>query len=136
MPGLTASNEFIARDEGLHTQFACLLYRDFINNKLDESLIHKMFEEAIKIESNFITESLPCKLIGMNSEHMINYIKFVADRLLVDLGYNKLFKINECPFDFMEAISVEGKTNFFEDRPTQYQKAVSTNDEFTIDNDF
>lgn len=137
LPGLTSSNEFIARDEGLHTDFACLLYRDFIQNKLSFDDIKLMFKEAIEIESNFITEALPCRLIGMNSEKMIDYIKFVADRLISELGYSeKLYNINECPFDFMEAISLEGKTNFFESRPTQYQKASQNSNNFELDDDF
>ena len=93
LPGLTSSNEFIARDEGLHTDFACLLYRDFIQNKLSFDDIKLMFKEAIDIESNFITQALPCRLIGMNSEKMIDYIKFVADRLISELGYLKNFII-------------------------------------------
>ena len=136
MPGLTSSNEFIARDEGLHTDFACLLYKKYIVNKLDKEIIYKMFKEAISIESQFITESLSCDLIGMNKYKMIEYIKFVSDRLLSELGYEKLFNINECPFDFMEAISLEGKSNFFESRPTQYQKAEHNNKSWEIDDDF
>lgn len=136
MPGLTASNDFIARDEGLHTDFACLLYTKYINEKISQDKIYEMFEEAVKIESKFITESLPCRLIGMNSDKMINYIKFVADRLLVELGYEKLYKINECPFDFMTAISLDGKKNFFENRPTEYQKAEINDDQWEIDDDF
>ena len=135
MPGLTSSNEFIARDEGLHTKFACMLYNNYISNKIDESIVHDMFNEAVEIETNFITKSLPCKLIGMNSDKMTNYIKYVADLLLVSLKYNKLYNVNECPFDFMNAISLEGKVNFFENRPTQYQKAISNND-FDDDDDF
>ena len=135
MPGLTSSNEFIARDEGLHTDFACLLYT-YIINRIDEEIVHEMFKDAIDIESNFIIKALPCKLIGMNSDKMIEYIKFVADRLLEQLNYSKLYNIKECPFDFMEAISLEGKTNFFESRPTQYQKAEHDNKEFEISDDF
>ena len=135
MPGLTSSNEFIARDEGLHTKFACMLYNNYISNKIDESIVHDMFNEAVEIETNFITKSLPYKLIGMNSDKMTNYIKYVADLLLVSLKYNKLYNVNECPFDFMNAISLEGKVNFFENRPTQYQKAISNND-FDDDDDF
>ena len=135
MPGLTSSNEFIARDEGLHTDFACLLYT-YIINRIDEKIVHEMFNDAIEIESNFIIKALPCKLIGMNSDKMIEYIKFVADRLLEQLNYSKLYNIKECPFDFMEAISLEGKTNFFESRPTQYQKAEHNNKDFEISDDF
>ena len=127
MPGLTSSNEFIARDEGLHTEFACLLYKKYISNKLPKEKVYEMFEEAIKLEKNFIIDALPCKLIGMNSEHMIKYIKFVADRLLVSLGYPKKYDIKECPFPFMESISLQGKSNFFEERETSYQKYSSNN---------
>ena len=138
MPGLCDSNELIARDEGMHTNFAVLLY-SMINNKIDEYEIHEIFKEAVEIECKFICESLPCSLIGMNSELMIEYIKYVADRLLIELGYNKIYEsIN--PFDFMESISVEGKTNFFEMRPTQYQKSSvlnkSRNNMFEMSEDF
>jgi ribonucleoside-diphosphate reductase beta chain len=121
MKGLTMSNELIARDEGLHTDFACLLYSK-IKNRLHDTTVHQMVIEAVEIEKKFITKSLPCKLLGMNSELMIQYIQFVADRLLVDLGYKKIWTTNN-PFDFMESISLEGKTNFFEARPTQYQNS-------------
>ena len=138
MPGLCSSNELIARDEGMHTNFAILLY-SMINNKIDEYEIHEIFKEAVEIECKFICESLPCSLIGMNSELMIEYIKYVADRLLIELRYNKIYNsIN--PFDFMESISVEGKTNFFEMRPTQYQKSSvlnkSRNNMFETNEDF
>ena len=136
LPALTSSNEFIARDEGLHTNFACLLYNKYIINKLDKKIIIDMFKEAINIESEFICSSLPCKLIGMNSDKMIEYIKYVADQLLLKLGYSKYYNILECPFNFMEAISIEGKTNFFERRPTQYQKFESNNSDFLIEDDF
>jgi ribonucleotide reductase beta subunit family protein with ferritin-like domain len=110
-----------------------------LNNKIDEEKVHTMFKEAVEIETKFICESLPCAMIGMNSDLMTNYIKFVADRLLVDLGYNKLFNVKN-PFDFMESISIEGKTNFFESRPTQYQNASvlnkSRNNIFNFTNDF
>jgi ribonucleotide reductase beta subunit family protein with ferritin-like domain len=125
MPGLCASNELISRDEGAHTQFAVLLY-SMLQNKLSESDVHAMFMDAVNIEIKFITESLPCSLLGMNSDLMIQYIKYVADRLLVDLGYSKFWNVLN-PFDFMESISLEGKTNFFENRPTQYQKASVLN---------
>jgi ribonucleotide reductase beta subunit family protein with ferritin-like domain len=125
MPGLCSSNELIARDEGMHTQMAILLYT-MINDKLTEEEIFLMFEDAVNIEINFICNSLPCSLLGMNKDLMIQYIKYVADRLLVDLGYNKLYNTTN-PFDFMESISIEGKTNFFEHRPTQYQKASILN---------
>ena len=125
MPGLCASNELIARDEGMHTQMAILLY-SMINNKIDEEEIHEMFTDAVNIEIKFICESLPCSLLGMNSNLMIQYIQYVADRLLLDLGYNKIYNTTN-PFDFMESISIEGKTNFFEHRPTQYQKSSVLN---------
>ncbi len=125
MPGLCASNELIARDEGLHCSFAVLLY-SMLKNKLDEKVIHEMFKDAVEVEREFICDSLPCALLGMNSKLMTEYIEFVADRLLVDLGYNKIWNTKN-PFDFMESISVEGKTNFFEFRPTQYQKASVLN---------
>ena len=142
MPGLCDSNELIARDEGMHTNFACLLY-SYIQNRIDEETIHQMFKEAVEIERKFICDSLPCSLIGMNSELMYQYIKFVADRLLVQLGYSKIW--NEvCPFDFMESLSLEGKTNFFESRPTQYQnshvlnkgKSSSSANSFEITDEF
>ena len=125
MSGLCSSNELIARDESMHCSFAVLLY-SMIKNKLSEKDVHDMFSEAVDIETNFICESLPCSLLGMNSKLMTEYIKFVADRLLTDLGYNKIWNIRN-PFDFMESISVEGKTNFFEARPTQYQNAAIFN---------
>ena len=125
MPGLCSSNELIARDEGMHTNFAVLLY-SLIKNKIDETEIHDIFKEAVEIECKFICESLPCSLIGMNSDLMTEYIKYVADRLLIQLGYNKIYNSTN-PFDFMESISVEGKTNFFEMRPTQYQKSSVLN---------
>lgn len=138
MPGLCDSNELIARDEGMHTSFACLLYT-MINEKLDEKTVHQMFTEAYDIENEFICESLPCSMLGMNSTLMSQYIKFVSDRLLLQLGYAKLWNETN-PFDFMESISMEGKTNFFESRPTQYQKASVLNtgrdNSFVITDDF
>ncbi len=138
MPGLCASNELIARDEGSHTEFAVLLY-SMLEQKLDKTEIYLMFEEAVEIERKFICESLPCGLLGMNSELMTQYIKYVADRLLLVLGYDKMFNVFN-PFDFMESISIEGKTNFFEHRPTQYQKASvlnkTRNATFNITDDF
>ena len=138
IPGLINSNEFIARDEGMHTDYACLLY-SMISNKVDQDEIHQMFKEAIEIEKNFICESLPCKLIGMNSDLMSKYIEFVADRLLNALGYSKLFDVKN-PFPWMENISLEGKTNFFESRATQYQNSKilnkNNNKDLEIDDDF
>ena len=122
MPGLTLSNEFIARDEGLHTDFACLLYSK-LANKLSKKDAHKIIREAVKIEKQFITKSLPCELIGMNAELMKQYIEFVADRLLLQLGYPKAYSATN-PFPFMERISLEGKDNFFEKRVSTYAKAT------------
>ena len=121
MPGLTVSNEFISRDEGLHTDFAVLLY-GMVVNKLDEETIHSIISEAVSIEKEFIIESIPCAMIGMNSTLMSEYIEFVADRLLSQLGYSKIYNTQN-PFDFMELISIENKTNFFEERVTSYSKA-------------
>ena len=138
MPGLTSSNELISRDEGLHTDFACLLY-GMLSNKLDETVIYELIAEAVEIEKEFIIDSIPCNLIGMNSILMSQYIEFVADRLLAQLGYNKLYKTSN-PFDFMEMISIEGKTNFFEKRVTEYSKAGVGMDKetmvFSLDADF
>jgi ribonucleoside-diphosphate reductase subunit M2 len=125
MPGLCDSNELISRDEGMHTSFACLLY-SMVNEKLEEETVFSMFKDAFEIEKEFICESLPCSMLGMNSDLMVQYIKYISDRLLLQLGYNKLWNETN-PFDFMESISVEGKTNFFESRPTQYQKASVLN---------
>ena len=121
MPGLCDSNEFIARDEGMHTAFACLLYND-MQEKLDQEIVHEMFTEAYHIEREFICDSLSCSLIGMNSELMAKYIKFVSDRLLIQLGYDKLWNETN-PFDWMESISLENKGNFFETRVNDYQKS-------------
>ena len=122
MPGLTLSNEFIARDEGLHTDFACLLYSKIVN-KLTKEKAHKILREAVKIEKHFITKALPCELIGMNADLMKQYIEFVADRLCLQLGYPKIYRANN-PFDFMERISLENKDNFFEKRVSTYAKAA------------
>jgi len=122
MPGLTLSNEFIARDEGLHTEFACLLYGKIVN-RLTKQKAHKIIREAVKIEKHFITKALPCELIGMNAKLMTQYIEFVADRLSLQLGYPKIYSA-ENPFDFMERISLENKDNFFEKRVSTYAKAT------------
>ena len=114
-------NEFIARDEGMHTDFACLLYSK-IKHKLTKTKVTKIIKDAVKIEKNFITKALPCELIGMNAVLMSQYIEFVADRLVVQLGYPKIFNAAN-PFDFMERISLEGKDNFFEKRNANYAKA-------------
>jgi len=138
MPGLTVSNEFIARDEGLHTDFACLLYSK-ITNRLTKQQAHKIVREAVKIEKQFITKSLPCELIGMNAKLMSQYIEFVADRLLLQLGYPKAYSASN-PFSFMERISLENKDNFFEKRVTTYAKASVGKDVtkmvFSTDSDF
>ena len=118
LPGLTFSNELISRDEGMHTEFAVLLY-SMIQNKLSQDEIYTIFKEAVAIEKEFIIESIPCNLIGMNVHMMSEYIEFVADRLIVQLGYTKLFNTSN-PFDFMELISLNSKTNFFEKRVSEY----------------
>lgn len=124
MPGLSFSNQLISRDERLHTDFAVLLYNNYMDEseKLSTEDMHDMIKEAVDIEIEFICDSLPCKLIGMNSELMIEYIKFVADFLLTQLKYKKLYNAKN-PFDFMEAISLESKTNFFENRVAEYSKS-------------
>jgi len=138
MPGLTFSNELISRDEGLHTDFACLMFKHLVN-KPSQDRILEIVKEAVDIECDFLTNALPVALIGMNCDLMVQYIKFVADRLLVELECPKVFNTKN-PFDFMEAISLEGKTNFFEKRVGEYQKmgVMSTKEEnkFTLDADF
>lgn len=138
MPGFTTSNEFIARDEGMHTDFACLLY-DHIKNRVRKSRVEEIVKEAVDIEKEFICESLPCRLLGMNADLMREYIEFVADRLCVQLGYGKIYNSNN-PFDFMERISLDGKDSFFEKRVSNYSKAgVGKKAEdmtFAIDSDF
>merc|ERR1711935_1145225 len=121
MPGLTFSNELISRDEGLHAEFACLLY-GMLQNKLPDDVVHDIIRGAVEVERRFICEALSCDLIGMNNELMTRYIEFVADRLLTALGHNKLFG-SANPFDWMELISLQGKTNFFEKRVGESQKA-------------
>jgi ribonucleoside-diphosphate reductase beta chain len=142
MPGLTFSNELISRDEGLHCDFACLLYNSYLQNKLTEEQVHGIIRDAVAIEQEFIIDALPAALIGMNSKLMSQYIEFVADRLLVALGHNKIYNATN-PFDFMEMISLQGKTNFFEKRVAEYQKAGVMNSvnekegpKFTLDEDF
>lgn len=139
MPGLSFSNELISRDEGLHCDFACLLYNNHLENKLDKELVKEIILDAVEIEKEFVTDALPVKLIGMNSDLMTQYIEFVADRLLSELGIEKIFN-SENPFDFMELISLQGKTNFFEKRVGEYQKAGvkgdSSDNVFSLDEDF
>jgi ribonucleoside-diphosphate reductase beta chain len=135
MPGLTFSNELISKDEGMHCEFACLLY-SIIKNKLDKEIVKEIFEEAIMIEKEFITESIPCALIGMNAQLMKQYIEFVADRLLLQLGYSKIWN-SENPFDFMDLISLRPKANFFELRVSEYGKSniAVDNIDFEINSD-
>ncbi|XP_076038755.1 ribonucleoside-diphosphate reductase subunit M2-like [Oratosquilla oratoria] len=138
MPGLTFSNELVSRDEGLHTDFACLMFRNHIVNKPSEERIVEIVRDATKIEQEFLTEALPVNLIGMNCELMKQYIFFVADHLVVELGYGKVYGV-ENPFDFMENISLEGKTNFFEKRVGEYKKMGVVDGgsrNFTLDADF
>ena len=122
MPGLTFSNELISRDEGLHCDFACLLYNNHLVNKLPKEDVRKIIADAVEIEKEFVVESLPVRLIGMNSDLMCQYIEFVADRLLVELDNEKIYNAPN-PFDFMDMINLQGKTNFFEKRVGEYQKA-------------
>ena len=136
MPGLTFSNELISKDEGMHCEFATLLYSK-IQNKLDESMVHQIFKEAVDIEKEFIVDSIPCAMIGMNSNLMKQYIEFVSDRLLVQLGYKRIWNV-ENPFDFMEMISLRPKSNFFEVRVGEYAKSKisESSNSFEICNDF
>jgi ribonucleoside-diphosphate reductase subunit M2 len=144
MPGLTFSNELISRDEGMHTDFACLLFSHLVNRP-EKAVVAKVITEAVDIEKEFLTDALPCALLGMNSKLMCQYIEFVADRLLVALGNKKIYNATN-PFDFMENISLSGKTNFFEKRVSDYQKAgvmagatptkTSNTDTFNFDEEF
>lgn len=139
MPGLSFSNELISRDEGLHCDFACLLYTQYIQNKLPKEKVLEIITDAVKIEQEFVVDALPVDLIGMNSKLMSQYIEFVADRLLLALGCPKHYNATN-PFDFMEMISLQGKTNFFEKRVSEYQKAGVMTDKsankFSLDEDF
>jgi len=139
MPGLSFSNELISRDEGLHRDFACLLYTDHIQNKLPEENIYSIIKDAVEIEKEFVTSALPVSLIGMNSELMCQYIEFVADHLLESLNLEKVYHSTN-PFDFMDMISLQGKTNFFEKRVAEYQKSGVMSDKesmsFSLDEDF
>ena len=136
MPGLTFSNELISRDEALHTEFAILLYKK-LQTKLSKKRIYEIIQEAVEIEKEFICEAIPCRMIGMNSKLMQQYIEFVADRLVVQLGYDKIYNSSN-PFDFMELISVESKVNFFERTNAEYALANKTVDQdvFDFDTDF
>lgn len=136
LEALTFSNELISRDESLHTEFAVLLH-SLIKNKPSEKAVHGMFEEAVSIEIEFITESIPCSLLGLNSDMMATYIQYVADRLIKQLGYSPIYNIEKCPLDFMQRISLENKTNFFEARVSDYSRASSKEQlSFTTDEDF
>ncbi|MBK7805124.1 MAG: ribonucleotide-diphosphate reductase subunit beta [Saprospiraceae bacterium] len=139
MPGLTFSNELISRDEGMHCDFACLLYNNHINNKLPKATLEAIIADAVEIEKEFVTDAIPVALIGMNAELMCQYIEFVADRLLVSLGNTKIYNV-ENPFPWMDMISLQGKTNFFEKRVGDYQKAgvmaEKDNQVFTLEADF
>ena len=136
MPGLTFSNELISRDEALHTEFAILLYTK-LQKKINKSRIYEIIREAVEIETEFICEALPCRIIGMNSDLMTQYIQFVADRLCLQLGYDKIYNVTN-PFPFMELISLESKTNFFEKRVADYALATKDKDEniFEFNADF
>ena len=139
LPGLTFSNELISSDEGLHCDFACMLHNDHIVNKVPKERITQIITEALDIEREFIIEALPVRLIGMNSDLMTQYLEFVTDRLLLELKCDKVYNV-ENPFDFMDMISLQGKTNFFEKRVSEYQKAGVLGKEkdagFTFDADF
>jgi ribonucleoside-diphosphate reductase beta chain len=136
MPGLSFSNELISRDEALHCQFACLLHNRYIKDKVSEERIKEIICSAVDIERTFITESLPVSLIGMNSKLMEQYIEFTADFWLQALGCSKVYNV-ENPFDFMDMISLQGKTNFFEKRVAEYQKVSDKAIDFdNLDNDF
>ncbi|MFB9842546.1 ribonucleoside-diphosphate reductase small subunit [Mucilaginibacter ginsenosidivorans] len=139
MPGLTFSNELISRDEGMHCEFACLLY-SMLTEKLSKAEATKIITDAVEIEKEFVTDALPVNLIGMNAKLMSQYIEFVADRWLTELGYDRVYNASN-PFDFMEMISLQGKTNFFEKRVGDYQKSGVLNTEvksqaFSLDEDF
>jgi ribonucleotide reductase beta subunit family protein with ferritin-like domain len=141
MPGLTFSNELISRDEGLHTEFAVLLYTTLIKHKLTQKEIHDLIKEAVDIEIEFITDSIPCQMLGMNATLMTQYIKYVADRLVVQLGYDKIYSVQN-PFDFMDRIGLNQKSNFFESRVGEYSRANVGGDannevfKFTLDEEF
>lgn len=140
MPGLSFSNELISRDEGLHCDFACMLYTNHVKNQLPKEQVTKIITDAVSIEKEFVSDAIPVKLIGMNADLMCQYIEFCADRLLLALGCPKFYNAAN-PFDFMEMISLQGKTNFFEKRVAEYQKAgvmgnKEENSAFSLDEDF
>lgn len=137
LEALTFSNELISRDESLHTEFAILLF-SYLNNKPDQKIVHEIFKEAVSIETNFITQSIPCGLLGLNSDLMSQYIQFTANRLLKQLGYETIWNIHKCPLEFMDRISVENKSNFFDVRVSDYSKASINNSKTSLsfdDND-
>lgn len=139
MPGLSFSNELISRDEGMHCDFACDLYNNHVVHKLPKNIVKKIITDAVEIEKDFVSDAIPVKLIGMNSEMMCQYIEYVADRLLVSLGNEKVYKV-ENPFPWMDMISLQGKTNFFEKRVGDYQKSGVMADRekqvFSLDEEF
>jgi ribonucleoside-diphosphate reductase beta chain len=139
MPGLTFSNELISRDEGMHCDFACLLYNRHIQYPLDKKIVEKIITDAVEIEKEFVSDALPVRLLGMNADEMCTYIEFVADRLLAQLGNDKIYNV-ENPFPWMDLISLQGKTNFFEKRVGDYRKAgvgtESGKQVFSLDEDF
>lgn len=134
MPGLIKSNELISRDEGMHTEFACLLYSK-LKHKLDTKIVHEIMNEAVIISKEFINEAIPCKFVGMNPESMNTYIEYVSDRLLVSLGHSKIFN-KQNPFPFMDLIGIPNKNNFFESRTTEYNMAVQGKKEFKLLGEF
>jgi ribonucleotide reductase beta subunit family protein with ferritin-like domain len=133
LSGLTKSNDFIARDEGLHCDFAVLLYRNYVQQKLSDEILHEIIQEALSIEKEFIIDSIPCHMIGMNSKLMSDYIDFVANRLVVQLGHSPLFKKAYNPFPFMDRICFDSKDNFFDGRATSYQVCVDKTEEDELD---
>ena len=140
MPGLAFSNELISRDEGMHCDFACLLYNRHIKNRLEDETVISIIKDAVEIEKEFVSDAIPVKLIGMNADMMCDYIEFVADRLLISLNIEKIYN-TENPFPWMDIISLQGKTNFFEKRVGEYQKAgvsgtQQENQTFSLEEDF
>jgi ribonucleotide reductase beta subunit family protein with ferritin-like domain len=138
LQGLVKSNEFIARDEGMHVEFACEIYK-LLENKLSSNIVYSIIDNGVKVAKIFMNDALPVRLIGMNNNSMCEYIEYVADRLIVDLGYKKYYNVQN-PFSFMETIGMLGKTNFFESRPTEYQSAFTKDNNKdnikTFDDDF
>ncbi len=137
LPGICNFNNFISRDEGMHVDFSVYIYSQ-LQQKMPEDKIHEMFKEAVDIEKEFITEALPCFLLGINSDSMCRYIEYVADKLLFDLGYKKIYNVNNCPLDYMQKIGMQTTTNFFESRVDSYQNSHifdKTND-YTQSHDF